>query len=185
MQQKSTKIVSILYIVVLCMIACKHKKNNSDIKITSPYFSTMMKLNENGVFRGLNFNMDVDAVQKVESSKLFETTSDHLFYELSFPVDSSQFVEYANLQYFFNGNNQLDIITADVFLNDSIQEKELYQSLKKYFDDNFDAINNDNGNFLIWRARFKDSKLDENFDYTIGLKNFTEDYGVTIEYLLQ
>ncbi len=171
-------------ILLISFFACKNKSNGENKNATSPYFNELFQANSDAVFRAISFNLDADAVKKIETAKLYETTSDHLFYELSFPKDTSLFVEYANLQYFFNANNQLDIITADVFLNDAAQEEKLIQALKSYFDDNYTSIKNENGNFPMWEASAYDKKSDKDLDYTIALKDNPDDFGISLEFLL-
>ncbi|MEZ5055106.1 MAG: hypothetical protein R2807_10170 [Chitinophagales bacterium] len=174
----------IFSILLVSIFACKNNSNGENQNATSPYFKEFIHPNSDAVFRAVSFNLDADAIKKLETAKLYETTSDHLFYELSFPKDTSLFVEYANLQYFFNANNQLDIITADVFLNDAVQEEKLIQALKSYFDDNFKSIKNENGNFPMWKATAYDKKADKELDYTIALKDNPDDFGVSLEFLL-
>jgi hypothetical protein len=111
------------------LAACQQNNNKATIENASPYFSNFFTGNEDAVLRGIQFNCTPDELKKLEKAKLYESTPDHLFYEFSYPKDSTTFSEYANIQYFFNENNQLDIIIAEIYLNDSTQEQQLKNNL--------------------------------------------------------
>lgn len=176
---------SIVYLLLVsCIIsACRNNSTKVDLKNASPYFTYLLTENEEAVFRGIDFNKNADDVKKIEKAKLYETTTDHLFYEVSFPKDSTQFAEYANVQYFFNENNQLDIIIADVFLADTLQENKLKNTLSTYFNQKFESVESKEFDYPVWSAEFDDKKTDKTYNYTITLKDLSEDIGVTIEYI--
>ena len=106
MMQKSRFQILYLTFFLCFIISCHHDTYKDSIKDASPYFISLFTGNEDAVFRGINFNETADAIKKIETSKLYESTPDHLFYEVTFPKDSTSFSEYANVQYFFNEDNQ-------------------------------------------------------------------------------
>lgn len=174
----------ILFIVVVVSIYACNNHNKKHSKSNLPYIAYLFQGNDKNVFRNIDFNTSIDVVKKTETSKLFDATTDHLFYELTFPKDSTTFSEYANLQYFFNENNKLDIIIADVFFADSTQQTIFFSDLLSYFDDNFDKQDNNDTDYPIWKATFKDPSTEKEFDYTIALKEKKDENAVSIEYML-
>ena len=156
---KKIKIVLLFFIIISSFYACKNNSSKEETKINSPYFSPLLTNKNTSVFRGIDFNSSAENIKQTENAKLYEATSDHLFYELDFPNDTSQFIEYANIQYFLNPKNKLDIITVDVFLNDTIQEMTLKIDLLNYFNSKFKKIRNDDGTFPMWETTFEDSDL--------------------------
>ncbi len=167
---------------IFCLVSCQHDSKDS-AKDTSPYFINFFTGSDADIFRDVNFNITQDELKKIETSKLYESTADHLFYEFSFPTDSTAFSEYANVQYFFDENNQLDIITSDIYLNDSIQEKNLKNTLTAYYNTRFGKADADENNNDVWKSTFQDKKTSEKYDYSIALKELADDYGVSLEYV--
>ena len=180
---KTKNIFWLLVVSFSFFISCKNDKNKDSLKDASPYFTNLFTGNEDAVFRGINFNETVDAVKKAEKAKLYESTTDHLFYEFTYPKDSTAFSEYANVQYFFNEENQLDIIITDIYLTDSIQETKLKNTLTEYYNQRFDAADEDEYEYPVWKASFEDKKADKKYNYTIALKEVSDDFGVTLEYM--
>lgn len=178
----------LIYFFILCssfiFTSCHHDGNRNDIKNASPYFTQFYTGNEAAVLRDINFNMSPDDVKKIETCKLYENTPDHLFYEFSFATDSTAFSEYANVQYFFNETNQLDIITADIYLNDSTQQSALKKTLTQYFDERYESAD-DADTYSVWTGTFEDKIMNKKYEYTISLKKLEDDFGVSIEYYLQ
>ena len=93
-----------------------------------------------------------------------ETTADHLFYEFIYPKDSSAFSEYANVQYFFNENNQLDIITTDIYLNDSAQVAQTKKSFEQYYTKRYGKSERDEKGYDIWNGEFTNTKTKKDFN---------------------
>ena len=176
---------SIVFILVFsCIIySCKNDKHKDSLKDASPYFTNLFTGKDDAVFRGINFNETVDAVKKTEKSKLYESTTDHLFYEFTYPKDSTTFSEYSNVQYFFNEENQLDIIITDIYLTDSVQEIKLKNTLTEYYNQRFTAADKSEYEYPVWKASFEDIKADKKYNYTIALKEVSDDFGVTLEYM--
>lgn len=175
------------FCLIFTFSSCKHDTKE---QAKSSYFTAFFTGNEDAILRDINFNITPDEVKKTEQSKLYETTTDHLFYEFSYPTDSTAFSEYANVQYFFNENNLLDIITADIYLNDTIQQENLKNSITDYYIQRFGDAEKNNYNFPTWTSTFKDKSLDKEFKYTVTLKKLDselddEAIGLTVEYYLQ
>lgn len=165
------------------LTSCRHDNHKDSLKDPSPFFTNLFTGNEDAVFRGINFNETSDAVKKMEKAKLYESTADHLFYEFTYPKDATPLSEYANLQYFFNEENQLDIITADIYLTDSTQEIKLKNTLTEYYNMRFEADDENESEYPVWKATYEDVKNDKNYNYTISLKEVSDDFGVSLEYM--
>ncbi|MFN8284015.1 MAG: hypothetical protein U0U67_12420 [Chitinophagales bacterium] len=168
---------------LLMLLSCKHDKYADDIKNASPYFTNFITGSEDAILRNINFNLTEDEVKKIEPSKLYESTADHLFYEFIYPKDSTAFSEYANVQYFFNENNQLDIITADIYLNDSAQVAHTKNSFEQYYTKRYGSAEQDEKGYNIWNGEFKDAKTNKEANYTIAVTELEEEVGIKIEYL--
>ena len=180
------KNVCLVLVAPFLFSSCQHDDKKSDLEDASPYFTNFFTGNDEAVLRDISFNMNPDEVKKVEPSKLYETTADHLFFEFSYPTDSTAFSEYANVQYFFNENNQLDIITADIYLNDSIQEQKLRNTLTQYYNKRYGNPDADDNNVSVWSDSYKDLKTNTKLNYSIAIKDLEDDdFGVSIEYLKQ
>ncbi len=169
---------------VFLILNC-HRESTSAYTLTnpSPYFTGLFSSKDEAVCRGTNFNLTADEVKKTEKAKLYEATADHLFYEYSYPEDSTAASEYANLQYFFNENGQLDIITVDIFLDDSIQETHLKNTFIEYFNQRYGKSETDSYNYTVWNGNFDDKKLKKEFKYSIALKKLENESGVSLEYI--
>ncbi len=184
MVRKTTIKILFPLCILLLTISC-HRESSSGYSLTNPssYFSNLFSLKDDAVCRGINFNLTADEVKKAEKAKLYEATADHLFYEFSYPEDSTSTSEYANLQYFFNENSQLDIITIDIFLNDSIQERQLKNTFTEYFKQRYGKSETDSYNYDVWTGTFEDKKLDKEFKYSVALKKLENESGISLEYI--
>lgn len=185
--QFRNSVILFTFCSIFIFSSCQH---NTKEHAESPYFTAFFTGNEEAILRDINFNITPDEVKKIELSKLYETTTDHLFYEFSYPTDSTAFSEYANVQYFFNENNLLDIITADIYLNDTIQQENLKNSITDYYNQRFGDAEENANNFPTWTSSFKDKSLDKKLPYSITLKKLDDELddeaiGLTVEYYLQ
>ncbi|MDB5227764.1 MAG: hypothetical protein JWN78_1957 [Bacteroidota bacterium] len=173
----------LFFFLSFTFISCQHNKKAEAIKDASPYFTYFIGDKNEGVFRGVDFNVSPDELKSKEKSKLYESTTDHLFYEFSYPKDSTPFAEYANVEYFFDENNKLDIITTDIYLSDSLQEEKLKNSLIQYYNERYGKSEMDDYAYDVWKGTFKDKKSGEKQKYTVALKPLENDNGVTLEYV--
>lgn len=172
------------YIAALFLLySCRNNQTKNEIQNASPYFKAFITGDEKYVLRDINFNLTSEEIKEKETSKLYEETPDHLFYEFSFPTDSTAFSEYANIQYFFNENNQLDIIIADIYMNDSIQENILRNNLTDYFNYKYGTQVKNDDDQEVWKGTFLDDKSNKSYYYTIDIKKLEDDFGVSLEYV--
>lgn len=178
-----SKFILVLASCIFVLQSCKHDNYTKEIKDASPYFTNFSTGTDDDIFRHINFNLSQDEVKKIEQSKLYESTTDHLFYEFIYPKDSSSFSEYANVQYFFNENNQLDIITADIYLNDSTQVAQAKNSFKQYYTNRYGNSALDEKGYYVWKGVFKDDQTKKEANYTVAVTELAEEFGIKIEYL--
>ena len=171
-------------ITMLLIPACWNKNNSDTLQNPSPYFKNFMSGDDAHVLRNIDFNSTPEEIKKLETSKLYEETPDHLFYEYSFPTDSTPFSEYANLQYFFNENNLLDIIIADIYVSDSLQENKLRNNFSAYFTKRYGSPSIEDNGAAVWSGKYKDISTSKTYTYTVDIKDLEEEeYGISIEFV--
>ena len=176
------------YIYILFLLTlhtgCKNHEFSDNITNRSPYFSAIVGDNDNNIFRNVNFGLKQDVVKKAETSKLFDFAPDHMFYEVTFPDDSSQFQEYADIEYYFNENDILDIMVARIYVNDSVQQSQLYNNLQQYYHAKLgsSAIDKFNGEF--WKGQFTQGKS-KPMDYYVFMEPLPKEFGISLEFKLQ
>lgn len=182
---KSRKVNPIFYLLISIVlygaISCKNE-NKSNKEFASPYFSPLFKANNAFVYRNAMFGYSVDEIKKSETAKLYDATVDHLFYEFSFPKDSTLFSEYANVNYFFDENNQLDIITTDVFLSDSAQVDALSTALNEHFTALYGNKIETDVEKPFWNGSIR-NKENKEINYTISYSTLSDDIGISIEFV--
>ena len=150
--------VLILGSCILILTSCKHDKYAKEIKDASPYFTNFFTGTDEDILRNVNFNVSLDEVKKIEQAKLYETTADHLFYEL-------------------------DIITTDIYLNDSAQVAQTKKSFEQYYTKRYGKSERDEKGYDIWNGEFTDTKTKKDFNYSVALTELEEEVGIKIEYL--
>ncbi len=180
---KSLPFFYIIICVFILLNSCKNEATKISVKNPSPYFTNFFSEHEEGILKSISFNSQAGEIKKIEKSKLYESSNDHLFYEFSYPKDSTPFEEYANIHYYFNEANTLDIITADIYLNDSIQEQQLKNNLIDYYTQQFGNPKTDDYGYTTWNASKKEKKTDKEYSYSVAIKKLKDDYGINLEYL--
>lgn len=171
-----------IYLILLLIISCK---NDNDIEISNPsvYYQELITKEKKAIFKNINFDFTLEEVQKIETAQLYESTEEHLFYSYNFPKDSSKFVEYADIKYFFDEDKILKIITANIYLNDSLQEAQLLQNFKEYYNEKYGDTKIDDYSYDNWDATADSKNKKGKYYYNIGIKKLENEYGVAIELL--
>ncbi|MCB9033815.1 MAG: hypothetical protein H6553_08260 [Chitinophagales bacterium] len=172
-------LILIAIIVVLIVFKIK-KKDKVTIDNPSIYFESLYDTKGKHLFRAVDLMMTKKNVLSNEKATLFEEPDNNLFYAYSFPVDSTPFGEYLDLKYFFNENNQLDIIMCNVYLNDSIQEDKMIKNLNQYYSYLYGRKEVDEFKYDVWNAHTTYQK--EDVDFTVAIRKMQEEYGINIEY---
>lgn len=174
------------FLIVVCLIvvlvSCRRKEK---IEVTNPtiYFTDLITDNPEGIFKNVNFDFTIDDVKATENAQLYEATDDHLFYSYNFPKDTSLFVEYADIKYFFDENKILKIISTTIYLNDSIQETGLLQNFHDYYTEKYGDDKTDDYKYSTWNATAESKSTKGKYYFNIGLKELGNEYGVTLELL--
>ena len=162
-------------------IACKSDK--IVIKNPTVFFQELIADDKNAIFKNINFDFSKDDVIDAEKSQQYDATESYLAYSYNFPKDTSKFVEYADIKYFFDEHDVLKIITVNVYLNDSIQETQLLDNFKEYYSHKYDAPKIDEYQYYSWDAT-ADSKITKGkYYYNIGIKKLAGEYGLALEFL--
>ena len=55
--------------------------------------------------------------------------------------------------------------------------------MTEYYNQRFDIADEGEFEYPVWRASFEDKKADKKYNYTIALKEVSDDFGVTLEYM--
>jgi len=154
------------------------------LPIVPPIFSAIVGDNDNNIFRNVNFGLKQDVVKKAETSKLFDFAPDHMFYEVTFPDDSSKFQEYADIEYYFNEKDILDIVVAKIYVNDSIQQSQLLANLQQYYTNKLGKSSVDKYNGEFWKGEYKLDKS-KAMDYYVFMEPLPKEFGISLEFKLQ
>lgn len=165
----------------LILYSCRSRKFSENITNPSPYFSALMEGHDNTVFHGIDFNLQQDDIRKIEKAKLYERTTDHLFYSYVFPKDSTPFSEYADIEYFFDKAGKMEIITSSIYANDSLQQKFLIETFHQYFNNRYGEPKKDDYGYDVWKGTMEAS--DDDYDYSVGMSPLNDEYGIKLEYL--
>ncbi len=89
-----------------------------------------------GTVRGISFGDPVSAVKANENYEMFEELPDHLGY-----THETDQLETIDIQYFLTTDGKVNKIEIDVYLNSPQATKELWNSGKHHFTENFGPVN--------------------------------------------
>jgi hypothetical protein len=128
----SLKIVSLLLSLALILASCKEEKKEDPtdkLRVFPGYHVLLDEVvrSKDGIFRGLNLNVNAEAIKKVESAVPADTTEGHLYYE--YQADS--LTDYS-VDYTLN-NDSLEEINVQINTNDLELSSYLFCDLKDYY----------------------------------------------------
>lgn len=171
-----------LLVISALLYACQNENN---IKIDNPtvFFNELITKEKKAIFKNVNFDFSIDDVKKTENAQLYEATKEHLFYSYNFPKDSSVFIEYVDIKYFFDETNTLKIISANIFLNDSIQEQHLLDNFREYYTIKYGDSKVDDYQYDTWEATADSKNKKGKYYYNIAIKKMKGEYGIMVELL--
>lgn len=127
------------------------------------------------VLRGIAFGDPIAKVKATETFEMFEETADHLGYT----AETAQ-LETIDVQYFLGTDKKVNKITIDVYLNSPEATKQLWNTGKQYFTQNY-ASPKEAGKKLSWNnksVRVKMEDVSEGKDYGLKLQFFPADKNV-------
>jgi len=116
---------SILFFAALLFASC------NDFKHLSNRGKLMVKT-KNNLFRGLNFDLDIQQVKQSEAIAPELEYPDNLRYRIL--ADSVAAGESIEIEYFFNKKNQLDLMIAFYNISDSNEISPLADELMRYLE---------------------------------------------------
>jgi hypothetical protein len=128
----SSKIVSLTLSLALILASCKEEKKEEPTSKQRVFPGYHVLLDEvirskDGIFRGLNLNVNAQTIKKVESSVPSDTTEGHLYFE--YQADS--LTDYS-VDYTLN-NDSLEEINVQINTNDLELSSYLFCDLKDYY----------------------------------------------------
>ncbi len=174
------KNIQYLFFSFVFFIACKSDK--IVIKNPTVFFQELITDDKNAIFKNINFDFSKDDVIDAEKSQQYDATESHLAYSYNFPKDTSKFVEYADIKYFFE-HSVLKIITVNIYLNDSVQEAQLLDNFNEYYTQKYDAPKLDEYNYYSWDATADSKTTKGKYYFNIGIKKLEGEYGLALEFL--
>ena len=130
------------------------------------------------MFRGLAFDMKLADVKQSETVRPDVEYEDYLRYRLF--ADSIASGESVDMEYFFNKNNQLDLMIAFYNLADEDDLHPLADELRRYFERSYGRARLDEQGWYHWQF---DDKKGESGSIEVNLVGETEKgyMGVEIE----
>jgi len=129
-------------IVVFLASGCNTHSLRSEVLIASGL----------GIFRSVNFDMDIESVKKLESAPLVNSTENYLRYEIN-KINNTN--EYAEIEYHFS-KERLDLITV-YYSAEKIEDIEaLFQEMIVYFTEKYDNPASDDSGWKRWEFEDKE-----------------------------
>lgn len=138
-------------LVVLFFVSCTNEavkettsKNTTETSEPKSNFEIMfddfMLLDEAKMFRGIDFNMTISEVRKIERSRATtQENSSEKMDELFFEVDlSKEILDFANLKYSFAAKG-LYFISAEAYFTNEKKSQSFYNRLETYFKTKYGA----------------------------------------------
>jgi len=160
-----------IFIVLFLVISCTSEPTASDTQPdVSAYSTTLQQIfnDGKGVFRGINFDVNMNELREVEKAEFMKVTANKLLYHIE--LNQHDFIDIA--YEFGSADKQLQSIVTDVFVEKADVAADLYEELKKYF----------NERYTPHPAFWKGKDLVNNLPYKVELVllNNPKDYGVVM-----
>ena len=195
--KKTNYLLPLFLILLLLSVACKSGNKPSEeysddmtlpTDTTMAHFSSVFGSENDKVFRSVNFNMNKEEVKKIEaeqseSIKLVEDVKNMLFYEVDLTNDTSKAIDYAEIKYFFDVHDALDIISVNYYILDSLTIRNLSESIFQKMTRKYGDSYVDSEDYIVWESSFENEGKSTLFE--VATKELTKqnDPGVTVEYL--
>ncbi|TVR77332.1 MAG: hypothetical protein EA412_11425 [Chitinophagaceae bacterium] len=101
-----------------------------------------------GVFRGIEFDVSIEEVKEAEYGELLDEDNDFLHY-IDRPEGAST-NDFLDIQYFFNGAGELDMITAFYSLNNLEMIQTIEKDVYEYFTRKYGRSQSDEIGWHVW-----------------------------------
>lgn len=183
--------------VILCCLSCKEDRPQDDQALTPviqppedsllalSYFESVFLPGEGSAFRRAAFNIGTDSVRLLEGRSNMELSAshdDHLHYDLDLRTDTTMGNDYAEVMYSFNTLGQLDIITVNFYLRDSVRNHYLYAVMSSRFTEFAEEHYTDSDGYEVWEASYLSAdSVKITYDIAIREHHATNDLGITVE----
>ena len=150
-----------------------------------PLYDNLLNVDTTAVFRGLNFGQKAPQIRAKENgrSEFIHQAVDHIQYEISMGQDTIEGNDFVEIKYFLDNKNELDIITANYYINDSTKIENFGNYLQTQFENKYGHFYVDSDGYTVWEVPFVDADSMEG-KYDIAIKKLFKqnDSGLTIEY---
>ena len=151
------------------------------------YYDKVFQPDTNYVFRNVNFLQSKKEVAQLEEDngglKLLDDAKSYLFYEVDLSSDTSRSIDYAEVKYFFDVNDALDIISVNYYIADSSDISAVNLSLNKSFTKRFGNSYIDSQNYMVWESSFNKDGIATLYEVAMKKLIQINDPGITVEYL--
>lgn len=152
--------------MVIGFLSCNTKSKQSEVLIA----------NGLGIFRSINFDMDIENVKKYETATLVNATEDYLRYEIKKINNSSEYVE---IEYHFS-KERLDLITVFYSAENEVALKKLFDEMKKHYSNKYGNATGDDAGWQRWE--FEDTEgLPGSIEIMMKYESLNDVHGLDIE----
>lgn len=185
--------INFILLVAVFAISCNPKKNsNNNIQIENDivsktsenYFNAIFdRDSEDGVIRGFAFGVlqkDIEATEN-DLIDLIESNEQLSFYEILLSNDTTKNIDYAEIKYFYNSENKLDIATINYYVEDSLVNMLLFENISKAYEKRFGHSYVDVDGYNVWTS---ENSSASGFDIALKMKQLLNlnEPGITLEY---
>lgn len=148
---KNFKIKSLLFLFVIVVATLITSCSNvKDLDEYSPELEKLV-INTDGVFRGVEMGMELDAVKSKETAVLSDESSDYLYYDAT--LNES---DYYTINYYFSDKGLYEI-TIDVYQDITANALSLRNALETYLNDKY-GKSKTKDDYLVWETDAKGFK---------------------------
>jgi hypothetical protein len=152
--------------MVICFSSCNTKSKQSEVLIA----------NGLGIFRSINFDMDIENVKRYETATLVNATEDYLRYEIQKINNTSEYVE---IEYHFS-KGRLDLITVFYSAENEVALKKLFEEMKTHYNKKYGTATSNNAGWERWEFEDREG-LPGNIEIMMRYENLNNVYGLDIE----
>jgi hypothetical protein len=133
-----------LFIIAMVIIAsgCNRQSKRVETLIASGL----------GIFRSVNFDMDIESVKKFETAPLVNSTENYLRYEIK-KINNTN--EYAEIEYHFS-KDRLDLITVYFSAEKTEDIEALFQEMITYYTEKYGEVVSDDSGWKRWEFEDKE-----------------------------
>jgi hypothetical protein len=119
---------------------------------SDPYFDAVLT-NREGLFRGVEIKDGNAAVKKQEQSAYLKV-DEQVFLKYVYPFHPEKEEEDRyELEYYFDGEDQLHEVVMDIFIRDKQSANELYEKLKKHYTRIYGEGKKNKEGYVVWKGK--------------------------------